>query len=79
MNDEIHLVSLVVMVRPDKMRQAQASINEIEGGEIHAQSEQGKMVVTLEAENNSELVERIDQVQHLPNVLSASLVYHQIA
>ena len=45
------------------------------GAEVHATSADGKLVVTLEAPSAREIAARIDEIQQLDAVLSASLVY----
>ncbi len=80
MQDEaIHVVSMVVMTQPAYMDEIKTSLTAIPGSEVHAISAEGKLVVTLEADNHQALISRIDHVQHLDHVISASLVYHQIA
>lgn len=78
-DDAIHVVSMVVMTRPERMDEMKTNLTAIPGSEIHATSAEGKLVVTLEADSNHELINRVDQVQQLNHVISASLVYHQIA
>ena len=57
------------------MQQVAESIAGLPGAEIHATSRDGKLVVTLEAPSAREIAARIDEIQQLDAVLSASLVY----
>ncbi len=48
------------------------------GVEVHAISEQGQLVVTIEHESDAVISERINDIQSLAGVLTAALVYHHI-
>lgn len=78
-DDSLHIISMVVMARPQHVSGVQKSILEIDGGEIHASDDKGKFVVTFEAPNNKALTQRMDQLQAIEHIVSSSLVYHQIA
>ena len=77
-DNSLHIISMIVMTRPQHLAQIRLSITEIEGGEVHASDEKGKLVVTFEAPDNRELAKRMDSLQALEHVVSSSLVYHQI-
>lgn len=79
MNEELHLVSLIIQVRPEHLITMNQEISAIEGAEVHCSDPKGKLVVTLEADTNKQLMEKITQVEHLNHLISTSLVYHQIA
>lgn len=78
MDKELHISSLVVQVRPDSLLAVRDAITALPGTEIHAESELGKLVVVLDVESAAVLSERMDQIQKLPGVLSASLVFHHV-
>ena len=75
MNEELHIAGIVVHVFPESVQQVAASIAGFPGVEIHAASRDGKLVVTLEAPSAREIAARIEHIQRLDAVLSASLVY----
>ena len=45
------------------------------GARVHASSNRGKLVVTLEAHDAAAMSQRVSDIQHLDGVLSAALVY----
>ena len=49
--EEFHVSSLVVLAQPAQRHQLAERIATLEGAEIHAVSEEGKLVVTLETES----------------------------
>ena len=75
MSDELHIAGVVVHAYPKRMQQVAAAIEGLPGAEVCATSDDGKLVVTLEAASAREITTRIDEIQQLDAVLSASLVY----
>ncbi len=76
MSDELHVSSLVVHGRPDRLDGIRASLLRMPGVEIHATGPTGKMVVTLETFSEAEIVNRLTEISLLDGVLSAALVFH---
>lgn len=74
---EHHLSSLVVHAKPAALDAVSARL-EAEGCEIHARSEAGKLVVTLEAARQADLNDALTRIQVLPGVLAATLVFHHV-
>ncbi|MDF0602440.1 chaperone NapD [Psychromarinibacter sp. C21-152] len=74
---EHHLSSLVVHAKPDALDDVSRRLED-EGCEIHARSEAGKLVVTLEAPHQRELSDALTRIQLLPGVLAATLVFHHV-
>ncbi|WP_201861224.1 chaperone NapD [Microvirga soli] len=76
MTAECHISSLVVHSHPDRVQSIIESIGSIEGAEVHGGADTGKLIVTLETETESQVVERINTIQLLQGVLAATLVFH---
>jgi periplasmic nitrate reductase NapD len=76
MTAECHISSLVVHSQPDRVQSIIKSIGLIEGAEVHGGADTGKLIVTLETETESQVVERINVIQLLEGVLAATLVFH---
>ena len=75
MSEELHIAGVVVHAHPESVQRVAAAVAGLSGAEIHAISEDGRLVVTLEAPSAREIAERIDDIQQFEAVLSASLVY----
>jgi periplasmic nitrate reductase NapD len=75
---ELHVSSLIVHGRPDRVTAIGAAMRGMAGVEVHAVGPTGKMVVTLETASQSDIVARINEISLLDGVLSAVLVYHQV-
>lgn len=71
-----NICGILVHVHPERQQASAARLLAIPGLEIHAASETGKLVVTLEADTYKEAADALQQLQTLDGVLSAALIYH---
>jgi nitrate reductase NapD len=78
MDKTLHIASLVVLARPELFEAVKANLRLLRGVELHQESPAGKLVVVLEMDEEREISERISQINGLPGVLNAALVYHEI-
>lgn len=75
---ELHIASLLVHVRPDSVEEARDRIAALKGVEVHAE-QSGKMVVTVEGPHEGWVADRMTDINLIGGVLSAVLVFHQVA
>ena len=73
-----HIASVVVQGWPDKLPAIETELTSLPGVESHGSSEAGKLVLTLEAENDAGLVETMEYIQMAEGVVNVSLVYHHM-
>ena len=73
--DELHIASLVVHSTPKRAARVGEAVAELPGAQVHAISETGKLVVTLEAPGADPMLELIGRIQRTDGVLSAAVVY----
>jgi nitrate reductase NapD len=73
----MNISSVIVIPHPDHIESVQRLLREIAGVEVHAASPEGKIVVTLEAEDDRATIDSYNLISHLDGVLSASMVFHQ--
>lgn len=64
--------------RPGSAEAVKLRLAEVEGVEVHAASDEGKIIITIEAENDDGMVGTFERVSKLDDVMSASMVFHQI-
>jgi len=72
----MNIAGVVVFASPNAATELQTQLTTLSGVEVHAVSDEGKMVVTIENQHESDLADTVMEVQKLEGVLSASLVYH---
>lgn len=78
MDETLHIASLVVLARPQLLEAVKANLRLLDGLELHQESAAGKLVVVLETANEHQILQRIDQINNLPGVLNAALIYHEL-
>lgn len=78
MDDSLHIASLLVHCRPEQLPAVRANLSLLPGLELHQHSPQGKLVVVLETEHEQQILDTIEQIQNLPGVLNAVLIYHEL-
>ena len=74
--EEIHIASLVVRCRPERIAELKRAIGALPGAEVPAADAVGKLVVTLEAGSERAIRQQLEMIGALPGVLSATLVAH---
>lgn len=72
------IASILVQARPERLTEVAASIVALPGCEIHGRDIRGKLVVVVEATDAGSLGTTLNTIQLLPDVYSASLVFHAI-
>jgi nitrate reductase NapD len=75
--EELHVASLVVHALPSKVQAVHDAIGRLYGAEVHAVTVDGRMVVTLDTENEADMLAGIAEIGLLVGVVSAALVFHQ--
>ncbi|MFK8333071.1 chaperone NapD [Pseudomonas sp. BJa5] len=78
MDDALHIASLVVLARPELLNAVKANLRLLDDVELHQESAAGKLVVVLEARHEQQILQRIEQINNLPGVLNAALIYHEL-
>lgn len=74
-DDEWHIAGIMVYAHPARLDHVRTAIAAMTGTEIHAQSDAGKLVVTVEAPTSHAIVAQLTCLHQLEGVISATLVY----
>jgi len=75
---EYHVASLVASPILAQLEEVKAVITSVEGAEIHAVSDEGKIVFTVEGTGFKDLDKKIDIIRVHKGILNVSPVYHQV-
>ena len=78
MSDGLHISSLLLRADPKTLPHIKEAIEAREGADVVVADESGKIIVTLESENESEIVECLNDFSLLDGVVSSALVYHEV-
>lgn len=71
----MNISSAIVYIAPSRLAEACAVIDAMPGVEIHARSEEGKVVVTLEDDDTNSAADRYVALHGVPGVASVAMVY----
>ena len=71
----MHIAGVVVRPRPGHSSSVEQEVCAQPGVEVHAVSEDGRLVVTVEGESRHEVADMIYKLDRLDGVMNASMVY----
>ena len=72
------IASILVQARPERLVDVEAAIVALAGCEIYGRDPKGKLVVVVDAPDSGSLGTTLNILALLPDVYSASLVFHAI-
>jgi len=72
------IASILVQARPDRLADVEAAIVALAGCEIYARDPKGKLVVVVDSPDAGALGTTLNTIALLPDVFTASLVFHAI-
>ena len=72
----MNITGVIVRAWPEHLAAVQAQLLTQPGVEIHAVTEDGRLVVTVEDDNDGVLADRIMNFNAMQGVLSAAMIYH---
>ena len=73
--ETINISGIVVHTRPEFLPSVRSALETLPGVEVHAATDAGRVVVTVEAENGADMADAFVRIQNLEHVINASLVY----
>ena len=77
-SDQVHISSLVVHCRPEFLENTEAKISALPDAEVHANDDNGKLIVVLETKHEKDILNSISMIENIEGVLGANMVFHQI-
>lgn len=72
----MNICSLVVHAKPGHAEHARSGLENLPGVEVHAGTEEGKMIVTVEDTEQSSANDTMMAVGDVDGVVNAVLIYH---
>ncbi|MGE5649625.1 chaperone NapD [Noviherbaspirillum sp. UKPF54] len=75
MPQEIHIAGIVIHARAAELRAIRSYLALLPGAQVHAVSDEGKLVATLETDSTKRTVDYMDAIRALRGVLNVALVY----
>ena len=74
-NKELHIAGVLVHCKVDLLTEIRREIAALPGAEVHGASKDGKLVVTLEMQDSTAVLDHINAINLIRGVISATLVY----
>jgi nitrate reductase NapD len=72
----MNICGILVHSRPENTAVVRKRLVDITGIEVHGINEDGRMVVTLEEDNEDRMADTLMNLQNVDGVVSASMIYH---
>lgn len=73
----MNICGILVHSQPDGFEAVKDRLLALPGVEVHGVSDEGRAVVTLETDNDDDVMaDSLLQIQHTEGVIAASMIYH---
>ena len=73
----MNISGVLVKAYPQHITSIETVLNTMAGVEVHGNNEDGRIVITVEDESANNISDTLVQIQDVPGVLSAAMIYHQ--
>lgn len=73
----MHISSAIIHAGPGKVALVQAGLGTLVGVEVHGISPEGKIIVTIETEDDGGNVATFERIGQLDGVMSSAMVFQQ--
>lgn len=73
----VNISSVIVGAAPGHLDKVREQLAAVPGVEVHLVSEDGRLVITIEAASDGKTADCFEMIRQMPGVMSASMVYHQ--
>nr|VFK47326.1 MAG: nitrate reductase NapD [Candidatus Kentron sp. TC]VFK50034.1 MAG: periplasmic nitrate reductase chaperone NapD [Candidatus Kentron sp. TC]VFK63112.1 MAG: nitrate reductase NapD [Candidatus Kentron sp. TC] len=70
------ICSILLFARPERLSSVQDTLHDMEGVEVHAATPDGRIVVSVEKDNQEQFSETVLTLRGIGGVIDANLVYH---
>ena len=67
---------LILHSKPTQMSRVEAALSKLPGLEIHARTDDGTFIITIDEESDSGAADTVMHLSSIEGVLSTSLAYH---
>lgn len=73
----MNISGVLVKAYPENLITIEKTLAGMHGVEVHGNNNDGRIVITVEDESANNLSDTLVDIQAVPGVLSASMIYHQ--
>jgi nitrate reductase NapD len=72
----MNICGILVHAQPGRVSEVEQAASALDGVEVHATTDDGRLIVTIEHEDEAMSGEAVLALHRLPGVVSAAIVYH---
>ena len=73
----MNISGVLVKAYPQHLLSIEKALTTMAGVEVHGNNEDGRIVITVEDKSANNISDTLVQIQGVPGVLSAAMIYHQ--
>lgn len=73
----MNISGVLVKAYPENLVTIEEALSSMSGVEVHGNNEDGRIVITVEDKSANNITDTLVQIQDVPGVLSAAMIYHQ--
>ena len=73
----MNISGVLVKAYPENLVTIEKTLSTMAGVEVHGNNEDGRIVITVEDKSANNITDTLVQIQDVPGVLSAAMIYHQ--
>ncbi len=75
----MNISGVLVKAYPENLVTIQEALATMNGVEVHGNNDDGRIVITVEDVSANNISDTLVEIQSVPGVLSAAMIYHQFA
>ncbi len=73
----MNISSAIVYAKPMQDEALRTLLVSLPGVEVHAATEDGKLIITIESDDDVAAIDAYRTIEHLPGVLSVAMIFQQ--
>ncbi len=73
----LNISSAIVYAKPGQQQALREHLSQLPGVEVHASTDDGKLVVTIESDNDRSAIDTYEAIERTDNVLSIAMIFQQ--
>jgi len=73
----MNISGVLVKAYPEHIISIEKILTTMDGVEVHGNNKDGRIVITVEQANADRVSDTLMEIQDVPGVLSAAMIYHQ--
>jgi len=76
-SETMNISGVLVKAYPEHIISIEKILTTMDGVEVHGNNKDGRIVITVEQANADRVSDTLMEIQDVPGVLSAAMIYHQ--